>query len=119
MVSIALTLIFTFGLSRLLLYVIPNSVAARTKIILANLGSVLLIATIYVALLATERDMMGFLLIAVPIAAACQALWYWRDVSKISILFRVGRRSVKQTWTFPTDVSANYSTRREGSKGTE
>jgi hypothetical protein len=81
--SIALTLIFTFGLSRLLLYIIPNSVAAKMKIIFANLGSVLLIAMVYAALLATEQGMMGLLLIAIPIAAACQALWYWRDLSKL------------------------------------
>jgi hypothetical protein len=46
--EIAVMLIFTFGLSRGLLYVIPNSVLGRRKITIANAGSVLLIASLYV-----------------------------------------------------------------------
>src|SRR5262249_53950713 len=81
--DVALMLLWTFGLSRLLLYIIPNSVAARSKIVVANLGSVLLMALIYVVLAATDPGIKDIVIIGVPSAAACQALWYWRDLSKL------------------------------------
>jgi hypothetical protein len=81
--EIAVMLIFTFGLSRVLLYLIPKSVLGRRRIILANAASVLLIALLYVILVISEPDVKAILFIGIPFAAACQALWYWRDVSKL------------------------------------
>jgi hypothetical protein len=83
--EIAVMLIFTFGLSRGLLYVIPNSVLGWRKIIIANAGSVLLIALLYVIVVINEPDVRAILFIGIPLAVACQALWYWRDVSKLPI----------------------------------
>jgi hypothetical protein len=82
--GIAVMLIMTFGLSRLLLNVLPKAIDERAKALWANLGALLVIGAIYAATAASESD--GFTLVALGLAfaAPCQALWYWRDVSKLA-----------------------------------
>jgi hypothetical protein len=76
-------LIMTIGLSRILLMVLSKSIDERDKALWASSGALIAITAIYVAIAASESD--GFTLVAlgVALAAPCQALWYWRDVSKL------------------------------------
>ena len=82
--DIAIMLVLTFGLSRLFLKFLPAAITNKRRAALGNIGSLLAVALLYGALVVAEPDVAGILLIAIPFAAACQTLWYWRDVSKLA-----------------------------------
>lgn len=77
-------LIMTLGLSRLLLHFIPGSIEGKRRIVISNLGSVLLITSIYVAIWASESDTgVGLIVLGAAFAVFCQVVWYWRDISNL------------------------------------
>jgi hypothetical protein len=82
-------LIVTFGLSRLLLYVISRTLPQRTRIIWANLGYVVALAGLYAVMIGTDRgdrpggEAVAAWLLLTGIATACQGLWFWLDHRKL------------------------------------
>jgi hypothetical protein len=83
LLDIALMLLTTFGVSRVLLNFLPVSVTAKSRVAFANIGSLFVIALLYGIAVITAQDIAAILLVGIPVAAACQALWYWRDISKL------------------------------------
>lgn len=78
--DIALLLLLTFGLSRLASFAAPNSWRPQIKIAVANFGSWGIISLFY---LIVFTDAWPVSAVAIPVAAACQALWAWRDWSNL------------------------------------
>jgi hypothetical protein len=83
LLDIVLMLLATFGVSRVLLNFLPVSVTAKSRVAFANIGSLFVIALLYGIAVITAPDIAAILLVGIPVAAACQALWYWRDISKL------------------------------------
>ncbi len=84
--------IMTFGLSRLLRYVIPRSVAAKQKFFYAHLGSLLLIALLYGLIVVFEPDVFGLFFIGVPLAAVFQGFWYYGETFQPFHTWRAAKR---------------------------
>lgn len=77
-------LLWTFILRWLALRIVPSSVGAKNKLVFANAGSLLFIICVYVSVAISDDRMIFLPYFIIPIAAACQALWYWKDVSKLA-----------------------------------
>jgi hypothetical protein len=82
--EIVLMLLMTFGLSRLILYLSPSTIDDRSKALWANLGALLVIGVVYTAITLSENHEPALIALGLALAAPCQALWYWRDLTKVT-----------------------------------
>jgi hypothetical protein len=94
--GIVVMLIMTFGLSRLVLYLLPSTIDERAKAIWANLGALFVIGAIYAAITVSESDGPALIVLGLAFAAPCQALWYWRDLPKVTP-YNAGPRVISAT----------------------
>jgi hypothetical protein len=94
--GIVVMLLMTFGLSRLILYLLPSTIDDLSKALWANLGALLVIGAIYTAITVSEEDGPALIVLGLAFAAPCQALWYWRDRRKVTP-YNAGPRVVSAT----------------------
>jgi hypothetical protein len=83
--GIVVMLFMTWGLSRLAMYFLPSDLDERTRAMWANIGALVVIGAIYVAITVSEQHgSPALIFLGLAFAAPCQVVWYYRDIRKIA-----------------------------------
>jgi hypothetical protein len=73
----------TYGLSRLLHWILSDKYPGNKRNVVANIGSILIISLCFVPLLFNHSARLDVVAISTAFVVACQTFWYWRDNSTL------------------------------------